>query len=112
MNIRRICAGIIFAAITTLLFAAKRDWKQGTLVSMDDVDEHRYECVVSDATYLYTLELDHPLKTKLHDSIKFVIEQGKLVLLDSDGVERSAPIEKRERLLLDPTSQRRRFPPK
>jgi hypothetical protein len=56
--------------------------------------------------------LDHPLKTKLNEAIKFVIEQGKLVLLDSDSLETSAQIEKRERLLLDRKSERRRFPPK
>jgi hypothetical protein len=113
MNIHRICAGIILLpASAALLFAAKRDWKQGTVVSMDEVDEHRYEYVVSDAAYFYTVELDRPLKTKVHDAIKFVIEQGQLVLLDADGEERSARIEKRERVLLDPKSERRRLPPR
>jgi hypothetical protein len=112
MNIHRIRAGIILAAIATLLFAAKRDWKQGTLVSMDNVAEHRYECVVSDATYFYILALDRPLKTTPHDAIKFVVEQSKLVLLDADGAERSAQIEKRERVLLDPKSERGRLPPR
>lgn len=58
----------------------------------------------------YTLGLDRPLKTTLHNAIKFVIEQGNFVLLDTDGAERSAQIEKRERVLLDPKSERGRLP--
>jgi hypothetical protein len=56
--------------------------------------------------------LDRPLKTTPHDAIKFVVEQGKLVLLDADGAERSAQIEKRGRVLLDPKSERGRLPPR
>jgi len=48
--------------IATLTYAAeKRDWKQGTFVSAGitttpDKGVQRYECVISDGTFLYTLE--------------------------------------------------------
>jgi hypothetical protein len=96
---------VYFAAlIASLLLAAKeRDWKQGTLKSVDATANHRYECVISDGVLLYTLEYEHPLKTAAHKPVKFLIEKDSLILLDSDGLERAAPIEKRERVLLDPT---------
>jgi hypothetical protein len=97
--------------IATLLLAAKeRDWKQGKLVSVEMMTipitprrvAHRYQCVVSDGTFLYTLEYEQPLKTPVHDPVKFLIEKDRFVLLDADGQERSTRIEKRERVLLDP----------
>lgn len=96
---------VYFAAlIASLLLAAKeRDWKQGTLTSVDATADHRYECVIYDGILLYTLEYEKPLKTPAHSSVKFVIEKDSMILLDSDGQERAAPIEKRERVLLDPT---------
>ena len=95
---------VCFAAlIASLLLAAKeRDWKQGTLSSVDVTANHRYECVISDGILLYTLEYEQPLKTPAHNPVKFVIEKDSLILLDSDGQERAAHIEKRERVLLDP----------
>jgi hypothetical protein len=94
----------IAALILSLLLAAKeRDWKQGTLKSVDLTANYRYECVISDGVLLYTLEYEKSLKTAAHNPVKFVIEKDSLILLDSDGQERATRIEKRERVLLDPT---------
>jgi hypothetical protein len=95
---------VCFAAlIASLLLAAKeRDWKQGTLTSVDVTADHRYECVIYDGILFYTLKYEKPLKTPAHSPVKFVIEKDSLILLDSDGQERAAPVEKRERVLLDP----------
>jgi hypothetical protein len=65
--------------IAALLFAAKeRDWNQGRLVSMEavtsDKGERRYEYVVSDVTYSYTVQHEHPIKAAVHRPIKFVIQ--------------------------------------
>ena len=96
--------------VTTLLLAAKeRDWEQGTLVSVDMMTipakppkvTHRYQCVVSDGAYLYTLEYEEPVKAAVHDPVKFKIEKDRFVLLDADGKKRSTRIEKRERVLPD-----------
>ncbi len=59
--------------------------------------QHRYQCVV---------EYDHPIKSPVHASVKFVIEKDSFVLLDADGAELSVHIDKRERVLLDPKSER------
>jgi hypothetical protein len=94
----------IAALILSLLLAAKeRDWKQGTLKSVDLTADNHYECVISDGVLLYAVEYEKPLKTPPHNPIKFVIEKDSLILLDSDGQERATRIEKRERVLLDPT---------
>jgi hypothetical protein len=93
--------------IATLTYAAeKRDWKQGTLVSVETITtpnkgERRYECVVSDITFSYTVQYDHPIKAPVHRPVKFAIEKDTLVLLDADGKERSTHSAKRERVLLD-----------
>ncbi|HEV8038542.1 MAG TPA: hypothetical protein VGP62_06745 [Bryobacteraceae bacterium] len=104
MGIRKplaLIGSLVFLA--TLAYpAAKRDWKQGTLASVDMPNsEHRYECVVSDRVFLYTMEFEHPIKTPVHTSLKFVIQEDTFVLLDADGRERSAHIEKRERVFMD-----------
>ena len=102
---KHIAQTALFLFIVTLTYAAeKRDWKQGTLVSVDTPDrdtEHHYECVVSDGVYQYTLVYQHPIKTPVHRPVKFVIEKDTFVLLDADGKERSAHIEKRERVFFD-----------
>jgi hypothetical protein len=92
--------------IATLgLTAKERDWKRGTLVSVEtitsDKGERRYECVVSDITWSYTVRYEQPIKAPVHRAVKFVIEKDTLILLDADDKERSAHIEKRERVLLD-----------
>ena len=93
--------------IATVLLAAKeRDWKQGRLVSVETVtspgtNERRYECVVSDITWSYTVQYDHQIKAAVHRPIKFVIEKDTLILLDADGREQRARIEKRERVFVD-----------
>jgi len=101
--------------IATLTCAAeKREWKQGTLASVEvtavspapDKVVHRYECVVSDGTYFYTMEYEHPIKAAVHGPVRFVIEKDQFVLLDADGKERPARIEKRERVLIDPPKNR------
>jgi hypothetical protein len=91
-------SGIVFAA-------KKRDWKEGTLVSVETMTipavgrnvDHRYLCTVSDGALLYTVEYEKPLKVAINDSVKFAIEGEWLTLIDADGKERSAKIEKRER---------------
>jgi hypothetical protein len=103
-----------YAAIALLLiafpvFAAEqRFWKTGRLVSVEaitspDKDERRYECVVSDGNFSYTVEYERPIKAPAHRPVRFVIEriQDNLILLDADGKERQAHIEKRERVLFD-----------
>jgi hypothetical protein len=95
-----VCSAALIASL--LLAARERDWKQGTLTSVDATANHRYECVISDGILFYTLEFEKPLKTAANSPVKFVIEKDSLILLDSDGQERAAPIEKRERVLLDP----------
>src|ERR1700730_12209905 len=96
-----------FLLIATLTYATeKRDWKQGTLTSVEtttraDKGERRYECVVSDGAFSYTMESQHPIKAPAHRPIKFVIEKDKPILLDADGKERPAHIEKRERVFFD-----------
>jgi hypothetical protein len=106
-------------ARTALLFliapythaAGKRDWTEGRLVSVDtittpDKGERRYECVVSDITWSYTMQYEHPIKTPVHRPIKFVIEKDTIILLDADGKERPAHIEKRERIFYDSPDRR------
>lgn len=96
---------VFFLLLLPVQAAKKRDWKQGALVSVDSITipigphrvAHRYNCVVADGAFLYTVEYEDPLKAVVHDPIRFVIEKDWLVLLDSDGKERSARIEKRER---------------
>jgi hypothetical protein len=100
--------------IATLTYAAeKRDWTQGRLVSVEaitspDKGVHRYECVVSDITFSYTVQYEHPIKAAVHRPVKFVIEKDTLILLDADGKERSAHVEKRERVFLDSPDRPRR----
>ena len=98
---------VLFSTLSTsLLPASKRDWKQGTLVSIDMMTipmtpkrvAHRYQVVVSDGEYLYTMEYEKPIKVAVHDSVKFVIDKERMILLDADDKERSTRIEKRERL--------------
>lgn len=106
---------LLFVVIASLAYASdKRDWKQGTLISVEMIDvtvtpnrvEHRYQCVVSDGTYSYTLEYEHLIKAAVHRPVKFVIDKDRFVLLDGDAKERSARIEKRERVLFDPPGPR------
>jgi|ERR1035438_5020441 hypothetical protein len=104
--------------LATLTYAAeKRDWNQGRLVSVEaitspDKGERRYECVVSDITFSYTVQYEHPIKAPVHRPVKFVIEKDALILLDADDKERSAHIEKRERVLLDSPDRLLPRPPK
>ena len=110
-----IAQATLLLSIATLTYAAeKRDWKKGTLVSVEtitsDKGERRYECVVSDITWSYTVRFEHPIKAPVHRPVKFVIEKDTLILLDGDDHERSAHIEKRERVLLDSPDQLRPRP--
>ena len=98
--------GLLMCIAALTYAAAQRDWKQGTLVSAGitttpDKGVQRYEFVVSDGTFLYTIDYEHPLKTAVHHSVKFMIEKDTLVLVDADSKERPAHIKKRERLLID-----------
>jgi hypothetical protein len=110
MGINNGYACTAFLLIATLTYAAeKRDWKQGRLISVDTTTtsengERRYECVVSDGTFSYTMEYEHTIKAPIHGPIKFVIQtiNDTLILLDADGKERPAHIEKRERVFIDP----------
>jgi hypothetical protein len=97
---------VLLLFIAALTYAAdKRNWKEGTLVSMEAI-EHRYQCVVSDGVYSYTVEYQDPIKAVVHRPVKFVIEKDQFILLDSDGKERWGRIEKRERVLVDPPEPR------
>jgi len=104
---KHIAQTALFLLIATLTYASEnRDWKQGRLVSVETITtpekgERRYECVVSDLTWSYTVRYEHPIKAPVHRPIKFFIEKDALILLDADGKERSAHIEKRERVFLD-----------
>jgi hypothetical protein len=96
----------VLSLIATCHYAAeKRYWKEGTLISVEtitrDKGERRYECVVSDGVFSYTIEYERPIKAPVHRPIKFVVENDTLILLDADGKERPAHIEKRERVLYD-----------
>jgi hypothetical protein len=107
----------LLLSIATLTYAAeKRDWNQGTLVSVEtittDKGERRYDCVVSDITWSYTVRYEHPIKAPVHRPVKFVIEKDTMILLDADDKERSARIEKRERVLLDSPDRLRPPPPR
>jgi hypothetical protein len=85
----------------------QRSWSEGILESVETVTipvtpkriEHRYICVVSAGSYAYTVEYTKPVKIAIHDPAKFVVEKDTLILLDADGRERSARIEKRERIV-------------
>src|SRR5580698_6233135 len=103
MSIRRplaVIASLLFLALAHP--AAKRDSKQGTLVSIDTPNsEHSYEYVVSDQVFTYTTDFECPIKAPVHASLKFVVEKDTFVLLDTDGAERSAPMKKRERVAMD-----------
>ena len=111
MNIGKPIAWIaLLLFVANLVYpAAKRDWKQGRLTSVEVTDvpvtssrlDHRYECVVSDGIFSYTVEYERKIKAAVHDQVKFVIDKDTFVLLDADGQERSARIEKRERVLVD-----------
>jgi hypothetical protein len=111
---KHIAQTALFLFIVTLTYAAeKRDWKQGRLVSVETITtpekgERRYECVVSDITFSYTVQYDHPIKAAVRRPIKFVIENDTLILLDEDGKEQRARIEKRERVFLDSPDRPRR----
>jgi hypothetical protein len=103
---RRIFAVLFVLLLLVAVGASKsREWKQGTLISVDVVTVpmdkkhviHDYVAVVSDNTYFYTVEFRHPLKTAVRDAIKYAIEKDEIVLLDADGKVRSGRIEKRER---------------
>jgi hypothetical protein len=118
MGVMKPIAQIALLFIATPTYAAqKRDWKQGRLVSVEavtspDKGERRYEYVVSDITWSYTMQYEHPVKAPVNRPVKFVIEKDTLVLLDADGKERSAHIEKRERVLLDSPDRLLPRPPK
>jgi len=110
MGISKAYAPIALLFIAVLVFAAEKRfyWNQGRLVSVEaitspDNGERRYECVVSDGTFSYTVEYERPIKAPTHRPIRFVIERIRdtLILLDVDGKERPAHIEKRERVLFD-----------
>jgi hypothetical protein len=88
--------------------AKERSWKDGRLISVEIRDfltgknhnliEHRYSCTVSDGDFNYVVEYEKPLKLAVNDRVKFATERDNLIILDADGKERSALIEKRERI--------------
>jgi hypothetical protein len=111
---KQIARTALLLFIAALTYAAEnRDWNQGRLVSVEAITtpgkgERRYECVVSDITWSYTVQYEQPIKAPIHRPIKFVIEKDRLILLDADGKERSAHIDKRERVLQDSPDRPRR----
>ena len=98
-------SAFFFLAVVPLALIARKEWKDGELVSVEIKDfetgkhhlDHRYLCTVEDADMLYYVEYEKPLKAAVHDHVKFAVDKDKLVIVDSDRKERSARIEKRER---------------
>jgi hypothetical protein len=99
---------VLLLAVVPLVVVAKiRVWKDGQLLSVEMKDfvtgvhqnhiEHRYICTVGDGEFIYVVEYEKPLKVAVHDRLKVFIEKDNLIILDADGKERSARIEKRER---------------
>jgi hypothetical protein len=90
--------------IAPLTYAAEeRDWKQGSLISVHTLlphyqvaNETRYQYVVCDEDYSYTVVFKRPLRTGIRDRLKFVIDGDNLIVLDPNGNECPAPITKRE----------------
>src|SRR5215471_9035044 len=90
--------------LSTICFA--EDWKQGTLAAVEVTTTqvkpkkvaHHYRCTVSDGALLYTAEFEQPLKTPIHDPIRFAVKKEKITIIDSDGKKRTAQIETRERV--------------
>ena len=100
---------ILLLLLPPLALATKhRPWKDGQLLAVDVKDfmtgkhvnhiDHRYLCTVADGEYQYVVEYEKPLKVAVHDKLRFVVERDHLILLDADEKERSATIEKRERV--------------
>jgi hypothetical protein len=98
---------LLLIAMQRAMVAKTRPWKDGQLLSVEMKDfvtgvnrnhiTHRYICTVGDGEFNYVAEYDKPLKVAVHDRLKFFIEKDDLIILDADGKERSARIEKRER---------------
>jgi hypothetical protein len=111
MGIRKLLAWIASLLLLSTLAspAEKRNWKEGTLMSVKMIHpartvhrvERGYECVVSDEISLYTMEYERPIKAAVRSRVKFVIERDQFILLDADGKERPARIAKRDPVLLD-----------
>jgi hypothetical protein len=98
----RVALALVLALSTYA--AEKRDWKEGLLVRKDVISAAppRYEYIVSDLTFRYTIQYDMPVKALPRHRVKFVIETDRFILLDTDGTERPSHIEKRERVIYDP----------
>jgi hypothetical protein len=92
-------------AVTPLALIAKQEWREGQLLSVEIKDfetgkhhlDHRYICTVADGDMQYVVEYEKPLKSAVHDTVKFMVDKDNLIILDSDHKERPARIEKRER---------------
>src|SRR5258708_16467230 len=101
-------ADLLLGALALTAVAKNRPWKDGQLLSVEIKDfmtgvnrnhiEHRYICTVDDGEFKYVVEYEKPLKVAVHDRLKFIIEKDNFIILDADGKERSARIEKRERV--------------
>lgn len=103
---RRRGAILAIATLPFTLAARNREWRDGQLMGVEMKDfmtgkknnhlEHRYLCAVSDGKLIYMVELEKPLKVPVHDNVRFFIDKDNLVILDSDGKQRQAKIQKRE----------------
>lgn len=99
----------LFAAPLTLLGKSK-EWKEGHVTAIDIKDfmtgrhnnkiQHRYLCIIGDADFNYFVEFEKPLKAAVNEKIRFAVEKDKFLLVDADGKQREAKIEKRERVQL------------
>ena len=107
MNRRSVLGMALLLSLGWPAAAKKREWKNGTLVSVEVTETanetgilvwHHYICTVTDGELNYVAQYEKPLKTIVKDSVKFVVDAGKLIISDTDGKERSARLWKRERV--------------
>jgi hypothetical protein len=107
MNRRSVLGMALLLSLGWPAAAKKREWKNGTLVSVEVTETanetgilvwHHYICTVTDGELNYVAQYEKPLKAIVKDSVKFVVDAGKLIISDTDGKERSAHLWKRERV--------------
>ncbi|HEY3840220.1 MAG TPA: hypothetical protein VGL72_26790 [Bryobacteraceae bacterium] len=92
-------------SVSPVFLMAMKEWRDGELIAVDIKDfetgkhhlDHRYLCAIQEGDMIYVVEYEKPVKSAVHDRVKFAIVKDSLILLDSDRKERSAKIEKRER---------------
>ena len=106
--LRRRVIGLL-AVVPVALYAKKREWREGQLISVDVKDfttgkkqnhiMHRYVCTVADKEFRYVVEYEKPVRIAVNDRLRFTVDKDKLTLVDADGKERQATIEQRIRIV-------------